>query len=100
MGGPVDWLLSWSGWVPLGRLSYSTYLIHITLINWVHSLPSYAVTVTHTLALYHILASTAVSLALAFVFVVLFEAPLLHVEKLFFVLLGMGKLPPVKKKIA
>jgi peptidoglycan/LPS O-acetylase OafA/YrhL len=96
----VDWLLSWSCWVPLGRLSYSTYLIHMTVVDWVLTLPSYAVTITHTLVLYHILANTAVSLAVAFVLVVLFEAPLLHLEKLLFASMGIGKLPPAKMKIS
>jgi peptidoglycan/LPS O-acetylase OafA/YrhL len=98
MGGPVDWLLSWAGWVPLGRLSYSCYLIHMTVVDWVLTLPSYTVTITHTLVLYYILANTAVSLAVAFVLVILFEAPLLHMEKLLFGFLGIGKLPPVKKR--
>ena len=100
LGGPVNWLLSWSGWVPLARLSYSTYLIHMTLVDWVLTLPSYSVTITHTLVLYYILANTAISIAIAFVLVVVFEAPLLHMEKLLFASLGIGKLQPVKKKIA
>ena len=97
-GGPVDWLLSWSGWVPLARLSYACYLVHMTVLDWVLTLPSYAVTITHTLVLYYILANTAVSLAVAFVFVMLFEAPLLHMEKLVFGYLGVARLPQVKKK--
>ena len=96
----MNWLLSWSGWVPLARLSYSTYLIHMTLVDWVLTLPSYSVTITHTLVLYYILANTAISIAIAFVLVVVFEAPLLHMEKLLFASLGIGKLQPVKKKIA
>jgi hypothetical protein len=98
VGGPVNWLLSWSCWVPLARLSYSCYLVHMTVVDWVLTLPSYSVTITHTLVLYHILANTAVSLAVAFVLVVLFEAPLLHMEKLLFGFMGLGKLPQVKKK--
>jgi peptidoglycan/LPS O-acetylase OafA/YrhL len=98
VGGPVNWLLSWSCWVPLARLSYSCYLVHMTVVDWVLTLPSYSVTITHTLVLYHILANTAVSLAVAFVLVVLFEAPMLHMEKLLFGFMGLGKLPQVKKK--
>ena len=84
--------------MPLARHSYSCYLVHMTVVDWVLTLPRYSVTITHTLVLYHILANTAVSLAIAFVLVVLFEAPLLHMEKLLFGFLGLGKLPQVKKK--
>ncbi|CAF1061127.1 unnamed protein product [Adineta steineri] len=31
-GGIVNKILSWSFWVPLARLNYSTYLIHLTVI--------------------------------------------------------------------
>ncbi len=82
----------------LAHLSYSCYLVHMTVVDWVLTLPSYSVTITHTLVLYHILANTAVSLAITFVLVVLFEAPLLHMEKLLFGFMRLGKLPQVKKK--
>jgi peptidoglycan/LPS O-acetylase OafA/YrhL len=84
--------------VPLARLSQSCYLIHMTVVDWLLTLPSYSATITHTLVLYHILANTAVSLAAAFVLVVLFETPLLPMEKLLFGFMGLGKLPQVKKK--
>jgi hypothetical protein len=51
--------------------------------------------ITHTLVFYHILANTSVSLAVTFVLVVLFE---LHMEKLLFGFMGLGKLLQVKKK--
>ncbi|XP_077995252.1 nose resistant to fluoxetine protein 6-like isoform X2 [Glandiceps talaboti] len=31
-GGPVDTLLSWTAWLPLARLNYSAYLVHLTVI--------------------------------------------------------------------
>ena len=33
-GGPINQLLSWGGFVPLARLSYCIYLLHITVIFW------------------------------------------------------------------
>lgn len=33
-GGPVDRLLRWPGWVPLGRLSYCAYLVHLMVVVW------------------------------------------------------------------
>ncbi len=84
--------------MPLARLSYSCYLVHMTVVDWVLTLPSYSVTIIHTLVLYHILPNTTVSLAIAFILVILFQAPLLHMEKLLFGFMGLGKLPQVKKK--
>ncbi|GMR38073.1 hypothetical protein PMAYCL1PPCAC_08268, partial [Pristionchus mayeri] len=34
-GGPINSFMSWHIWVPLGRLSYSGYLIHIPIIQLV-----------------------------------------------------------------
>ncbi|CAD5223902.1 unnamed protein product [Bursaphelenchus okinawaensis] len=31
-GGPVNRFLNWPGWVPLGRLSYCAYLIHLFIV--------------------------------------------------------------------
>jgi peptidoglycan/LPS O-acetylase OafA/YrhL len=28
-GGPINAFLSWKGWLPLGRVTYSAYLIHL-----------------------------------------------------------------------
>lgn len=31
-GGPINSFMSWSIWIPLGRLSYSSYLIHLMIV--------------------------------------------------------------------
>nr|CAD7393862.1 unnamed protein product [Timema cristinae] len=33
-GGPVNKLLSWKGWIPLSRLTYCIYLVHLPLIRF------------------------------------------------------------------
>nr|CAD7433099.1 unnamed protein product [Timema monikensis] len=33
-GGPVNTLLSWKGWIPLSRLTYCIYLVHLPLIRF------------------------------------------------------------------
>ncbi|CAG0899053.1 unnamed protein product, partial [Darwinula stevensoni] len=33
-GGPVNTLLSWKAFVPLGRLTYSAYLVHVLVAGW------------------------------------------------------------------
>ena len=32
--GPVDAILSWKAFIPLGRLTYSVYLTHFYVITW------------------------------------------------------------------
>uniref|UniRef100_A0A7E4V6R3 Acyl_transf_3 domain-containing protein n=1 Tax=Panagrellus redivivus TaxID=6233 RepID=A0A7E4V6R3_PANRE len=35
-GSVINSFMSWTIWVPLGRLSYSTYLVHVMVINYVY----------------------------------------------------------------
>ncbi|XP_048511443.1 nose resistant to fluoxetine protein 6-like isoform X2 [Athalia rosae] len=34
IAGPVNTLLSWTGWIPLGKLSYSAYLTHYLILYY------------------------------------------------------------------
>ena len=36
-GGPVNTILSWSAWVPLARMSFAIYLVHMTVMSVVNS---------------------------------------------------------------
>ncbi|KAI6186686.1 Oac-55 [Aphelenchoides besseyi] len=31
-GGPINAFLSWNAWLPLGRLTYSAYLLHLIVV--------------------------------------------------------------------
>ena len=42
-GGPVNSILSWPAWVPLARMSFSIYLVHMTVMSIVNSYASYRV---------------------------------------------------------
>ena len=42
-GGPVNSILSWPAWVPLARMSFAIYLVHMTVMSIVNSYASYRV---------------------------------------------------------
>ena len=42
-GGPVNSILSWPAWVPLARMSFAIYLLHMSVMNTVNSYASYRV---------------------------------------------------------
>ena len=42
-GGPVNTILSWPAWIPLSRMSFAIYLIHMTVMDVVNSYASYRV---------------------------------------------------------
>ena len=96
-GGPVNTLLSWRAWQPLARMSYCMYLVHITVIDYYLSLPSYTVTVSHPQVIYFLLWIISVSALVAYIAVIAFEMPLAHMEKMLWTSLGMGAFPTVKK---
>ena len=96
-GGPVNSILSWPAWIPLARLSYCIYLVHMTVIAYFVSIITYSVTFSHSLALYWILAMLCFSIFVAYIMSMLFEIPLAHMEKILFAYLGVGKFPAVKK---
>ena len=89
-GGLVNTLLSWSVWIPLARLQYCVYLLHRTVIYLVNSRTEYPVRFSNMLLTQQFLSILAISTALAFLFVVCFEAPIVHLEKMMFSLAGVG----------
>ncbi|GFR63502.1 nose resistant to fluoxetine protein 6-like [Elysia marginata] len=81
-GGVVDTFLSWSLWVPLSRLTYVVYLIHVLVLDVLFATartPMYAS--DFTVAILY-LATLSLTYGLAFICSLLFEAPGLALEKL------------------
>jgi len=97
LGGPINTFLSYRGWAPLARMSYCMYLVHMTIIDYYLTLPSYTVTVSHVMIIYYLLWVTAMSAAVAYVCVIAFEMPIAQLEKL---LLGgfKKKTPTIQDK--
>ena len=91
-GGPVNTFLSWRAWAPLARMSYVMYLVHIPVINYYLTLPSYTVTINHPMIVYFFLWVLSVSALIAYICVIGFEMPLAHMEKMLF-----GNIPQVKR---
>ena len=96
VGGPVNSILSWRAWSPLAKMSYCIYLVHLTVLPYYSSLASYTVTISNLLCIYFIIFILGVCIAVSYICVVLFEAPCVHLEKLFFALIGISKLPSVR----
>ena len=90
-GGPVNSILSWPFWIPLARISYCMYLVHYQIIAYFTGLPSFSVSFSHLLAAYWILALLFTTVFVAFIVVILVEAPLVQLEKIVFGLLGVGR---------
>jgi len=97
-GGVIDSFLSWSVWVPLARVQYCVYLLHRTIIYIVNSYSETVVRYSHTLLTFQFIGILAISTFAAFVFVILFEAPIVHMEKVLFAALGMGRMPQKRKE--
>ena len=92
-GGLINEFLSWGGWVPLGKLSYSMYLVHWTIIQWYMSYTRDLFTYTTTAYVYQVLGHTALSLGISVIFVLCFEMPILHAEKILFASFGLNAWP-------
>jgi len=95
--GPINTILSWRAWVPLARLSYCIYLVHMIIIAYVTANLTFSVTFSHTLGIYWILANLCFSIPVAYIFSMGFEIPISHLERVLFAQIGIGKLPAANK---
>ena len=95
-GGPINSILSWPAWIPLARLSYCIYLVHMDVIAYFTSIITFTVYFSHSLALYWNIAMLCFSTFVAFIIVIMFEMPLAHIEKVAFASIGIGRYPNVK----
>eukprot|EP00058_Branchiostoma_floridae_P017808 XP_002603297.1 hypothetical protein BRAFLDRAFT_71408 [Branchiostoma floridae] len=83
-GGVVDIILSWDAWVPLSRLTYCAYLIHIQVVIAVYISMEVPIHYTTFTMIYFFLGHVALSYGLAFLVSVAVEVPLLGLEKVIF----------------
>lgn len=81
-GGPVKEILSWKFWAPLGRLTYSAYLVHpIVMYTFYFNLRE-TLHASDLLMIYFFLGHLVISYAVAFIVSMLVEAPMIQLEKL------------------
>jgi len=84
-GGPVNRILSWKPFIPLSRMTYCVYLMHLSLIVNVytyHSRAPFYYTIFDAVLMS--IAIIATAFGLAFICSVTIEAPFLNLEKLIF----------------
>ena len=81
-GGPVNWVLSWQLWAPLGRLTYAAYLVHpIVLVLYQFNLLK-PLHFTDLTLIYMFVANLVFSYLTAYVVSMAVEAPMMATEKL------------------
>ncbi|XP_076343531.1 nose resistant to fluoxetine protein 6-like isoform X2 [Tachypleus tridentatus] len=81
-GGPVNGLLSWKAFIPLGRLSYLAYLVH-PLVMWYHTGQQKTnFYFSHYNMVYCLFGFLVMTMLLAFVGSLAFESPFMALEKL------------------
>ncbi|XP_060083819.1 nose resistant to fluoxetine protein 6-like [Ylistrum balloti] len=83
-GGPVNNILSWKLWAPLGRLTYCAYLVHPVIITaYGYNQPA-AFFFGDVVVIYMYLGNLVTSYAIAYIVSMVIEAPMMGLEKVFF----------------
>ncbi|XP_011450645.3 nose resistant to fluoxetine protein 6 [Magallana gigas] len=80
-GGFVNTLLSWSAFGPLARLSYCLYLVHPVIMYAYYFSSRTPIYLTDFSAIYLFLGNIVLSFMVAFVSSLVFEAPMMGLEK-------------------
>ena len=97
--GFVNTLLSWKAFIPLGRLTYCFYLIHLNYIQFYYAhlrKPQYYEEYDYV---HKYLGMVLTVTLLSFVLAVTVEAPFLNLEKLVFGPLNVKKAPATSKAV-
>ena len=87
-GGVVNRFLSLPIWVPLGRLTFTTYLVHEIILLLIASQMRDGLYFTDLMMVVHIIANTVLSFGAAAVITVFVEFPLSNLERAVFKLFG------------
>ncbi|XP_046600072.1 nose resistant to fluoxetine protein 6-like [Neodiprion lecontei] len=82
-GGFVNRFLSLPLFLPLSRLSYSTYLLHFLIQSGRNAVARTPVAFSNSLIFYDYFADLALSLIVGFIFTLFFESPMVVLEKMF-----------------
>ncbi|XP_053691017.1 nose resistant to fluoxetine protein 6-like [Sabethes cyaneus] len=83
-GGPVNTLLSLTIWQPLGRLSYSMYLLHLPLQALLTASLKNSIHFGDMIAVHKFWGDFGLTVTLAIVWSLLFESPIVGLEKILF----------------
>jgi peptidoglycan/LPS O-acetylase OafA/YrhL len=83
-GGPVNSFLSWTFWQPLGRLTYSMYLLHLPLQYIMIYGTKTHFNFSNVSAAYMVWGDFGFTLTVAIVWTLAFESPIITIEKFIF----------------
>ncbi|KAF0306541.1 Nose resistant to fluoxetine protein 6 [Amphibalanus amphitrite] len=83
-GGPINTFLSYPGFIPLSRLTYAGYLIHINVLLLVEGSVKSTVYLDSYRYTYRLLAHVIVTFAAAMLLSLTFEVPFINLEKIMF----------------
>ncbi|KAK3766954.1 hypothetical protein RRG08_059823 [Elysia crispata] len=81
-GGFINTLLSWKAFVPLSRLTYCTYLVHLLVIEYFFSSQRRHFYMDNTDVVFTFLGVLVMSMLVAFAASMAFEAPFMGLEKI------------------
>ena len=95
-GGFINTLLSWRFWIPFSRITYCCYLVSIDTQKFFYASLKSPLYFDQTNAVYQFLATLSVIVAVATVFSLAFESPMLALEKIIFA--NVGTASPKRKK--
>ncbi|ESP03047.1 hypothetical protein LOTGIDRAFT_157007 [Lottia gigantea] len=83
-GGFVNTILSWGAWIPLSRLTYAAYLIHLIVLTvFLGNMRGYGY-LTRFYIMNNYIGIFAITYAASFIISVVVEAPFLALEKVMF----------------
>jgi len=80
-GGIINTILSWPIWIPLSRLTYSAFLVHLEVIYIFVSLNERAAHYQITNVVFNVISVTVLTYAGGYLLTVLVEYPIMNVEK-------------------
>ncbi|XP_076092316.1 O-acyltransferase like protein-like [Mytilus galloprovincialis] len=83
-GGFVNTILSWKGFIPLSRLTYCAYLIHPLVMYFYYQSRKQLLFWDDHEVIYEFLAHLGMAYAVAFVASLVFESPMMGLEKVVF----------------
>ncbi|KAF6037766.1 hypothetical protein EB796_003922 [Bugula neritina] len=90
-GGWVNEFLSWKGFVPLSRMTYCAYLVHIPGLLVIFNTARHGILFTDIQLTLTLILCLTVAFLLAFVFSLIFEMPFINLDKLFLAPLSLKK---------
>lgn len=84
VGGAVNSFLSWKIWIPLSRLTYGSYLVHIIVLVFYMFSRETASHYQDTTAVFDYIATLVVTFSCSFVLALIVEQPVLNLQKMIF----------------